>query len=83
MNDDGDAGRRARRAARQYLRSVAAQQQPFFLVVSLVNPHDVLVYPNSYARTAATTTPGCEGDIELPPPSTRTSPPSRACRRSS
>jgi arylsulfatase A-like enzyme len=31
-----------------YLNSVAATQQPFFLVVSLVNPHDVLFYPKSF-----------------------------------
>ena len=31
-----------------YLRSEAAKQQPFFLVVSLVNPHDVLAYPTSW-----------------------------------
>ena len=31
-----------------YLASVAAAQQPFFLIVSLVNPHDVLFYPNTY-----------------------------------
>jgi arylsulfatase A-like enzyme len=34
--------------AMDYLRSVAVQQQPFFLVVSLVNPHDVLAYPLTY-----------------------------------
>ena len=28
-----------------YLRSIAPGRQPFFLVVSLVNPHDVLAYP--------------------------------------
>ena len=33
----------------QYLSSTAAQQQPFFMVVSLVNPHDVLFYPKTYA----------------------------------
>jgi choline-sulfatase len=33
----------------QYLTSAAAKSQPFFLVVSLVNPHDVLFYPKSYA----------------------------------
>jgi len=32
----------------QYLRDTAAQSQPFFMVVSLVNPHDVLFYPSSY-----------------------------------
>jgi choline-sulfatase len=48
-----------------YLRSVAAKQQPFFLVVSLVNPHDVLAYPttafdNGYNRKWV------QGDIKLP-----------------
>ena len=33
----------------QYLSSAAAQSQPFFMVVSLVNPHDVLFYPKTYA----------------------------------
>ena len=37
--EEGDEG------AIAYLKSVAATQQPFFLVVSLVNPHDVLAYP--------------------------------------
>ena len=32
----------------QYLGSTAAQSQPFFMVVSLVNPHDVLLYPSNY-----------------------------------
>jgi arylsulfatase A-like enzyme len=32
----------------QYLSSVAAQSQPFFMVVSLVNPHDVLLYPTNF-----------------------------------
>jgi len=31
-----------------YLRKVAVEQQPFCLVVSLVNPHDVLFYPNNF-----------------------------------
>jgi choline-sulfatase len=34
--------------ALQYLQTVAAQQQPFFMVVSLVNPHDVLSYPRDF-----------------------------------
>jgi choline-sulfatase len=33
-----------------YLGSVAATQQPFFLIVSLVNPHDVLFYPRTYRQ---------------------------------
>ena len=32
--------------ALQYLSSTAAQQQPFFMVISVVNPHDVLFYPS-------------------------------------
>ncbi len=34
----------------QYLGSTAAQQQPFFMVISLVNPHDVLFYPELLLR---------------------------------
>ena len=29
---------------------IAAAREPFALIVSLVNPHDVLAYPSSYAR---------------------------------
>ncbi len=47
MNDDGDVDA-GDEGVLAYLNSVAAQQQPFFLVVSLVNPHDVLFYPNNY-----------------------------------
>jgi choline-sulfatase len=36
-----------------YLKSTAAQQQPFFLIVSLVNPHDVLSYPLNYDAPGA------------------------------
>jgi len=64
MDDNGpvDAGKEGVLA---YLRSVAAKQQPFFLVVSLVNPHDVLAYPttafdNGYNRKWV------QGDIKLP-----------------
>ena len=34
--------------ALQYLQGAAAQEQPFFMVVSLVNPHDVLSYPRDF-----------------------------------
>ncbi len=34
----------------QYLSGAAAQSQPFFAVVSLVNPHDVLFYPKTYTE---------------------------------
>jgi choline-sulfatase len=51
----------------EYLRSVATQQQPFFLVVSLVNPHDVLSYPINYdAPDAGYDSSDLVGDIGLP-----------------
>jgi arylsulfatase A-like enzyme len=37
----------------EYLTSAASRQQPFFLVVSLVNPHDVFAYPNAYDSPGA------------------------------
>jgi arylsulfatase A-like enzyme len=47
MNSEGtpEAGTEG---AVQYLRDTAARSQPFFMVVSLVNPHDVLLYPKTY-----------------------------------
>ena len=49
----------------QYLETVADQQQPFFLVVSLVNPHDVLFYPGTYEQ-AGYDDSWLEGEIGLP-----------------
>jgi choline-sulfatase len=49
----------------QYLSSTAAQSQPFFLVVSLVNPHDVLFYPKTYA-SAGYDNAWLQGEIEPP-----------------
>lgn len=57
---DGDEG------VMQYLDTVASAQQPFFLVVSLVNPHDVLFYPSTYIQ-AGYDDSWLEGDIGLPP----------------
>lgn len=34
--------------ALEYLSGQAAKEQPFCMVISLVNPHDVLFYPNTY-----------------------------------
>jgi arylsulfatase A-like enzyme len=34
--------------ALEYLSVQAAKEQPFCMVISLVNPHDVLFYPNTY-----------------------------------
>jgi arylsulfatase A-like enzyme/DNA-binding beta-propeller fold protein YncE len=47
MFDDGDvvAGQEG---AIAYLEQAATQEAPFFLTVSLVNPHDVLAYPANY-----------------------------------
>ncbi len=49
----------------QYLSSVAAQQQPFFCVASLVNPHDVLFYPSTYA-TGGYDDSWLQGEIQPP-----------------
>lgn len=50
----------------QYLSSAAAQQQPFFLVISLVNPHDVLFYPSKTFQEAGYDKSWLQGDIEVP-----------------
>ncbi len=49
----------------QYLSSKAAQDQPFFMVVSLVNPHDVLFYPKTYDSSGYDDA-WLQGEIELP-----------------
>lgn len=49
-----------------YLRDVAARQQPFLLVVSLVNPHDVLSYPQTWQDGGYETTDWLDGDLGLP-----------------
>ena len=49
----------------QYLSTTAAKSQPFFMVVSLVNPHDVLLYPKAYV-SGGYDTKWLEGEIELP-----------------
>jgi arylsulfatase A-like enzyme len=48
MTADGDPAA-GDEGALPYLRSEAAKQQPFFLTVSLVNPHDVLAYPAGFS----------------------------------
>jgi arylsulfatase A-like enzyme len=50
----------------QYLSSAAARQQPFFLVISLVNPHDVLFYPSRTFEEAGYDPSWLQGDIEVP-----------------
>jgi arylsulfatase A-like enzyme len=49
----------------QYLRDTAAKSQPFFMVVSLVNPHDVLLYPSSFV-SGGYDDKWLKGEIELP-----------------
>jgi arylsulfatase A-like enzyme len=57
--EEGDEGVLA------YLKYVAAGQTPFFLIVSLVNPHDVLAYPNT-AMQNGYTPDWLRGEIGLP-----------------
>jgi choline-sulfatase len=49
----------------QYLSTTAARSQPFFMVVSLVNPHDVLLYPKSFT-SGGYDAAWLEGEIGLP-----------------
>lgn len=49
-----------------YLSAVAGEQQPFFLVISLVNPHDVLFYPSKTFEEAGYDESWLHGDIEVP-----------------
>jgi choline-sulfatase len=66
MNSVGDAASGAE-GVLQYLNSTAATQQPFFLVVSLVNPHDVLFYPRTYEKgDTGYDDSWLQGDIRLP-----------------
>lgn len=64
MNSVGDTAS-GTEGVLQYLNSVAAQQQPFFMVISLVNPHDVLFYPKTYLG-AGYDDSWLQGTIRLP-----------------
>ncbi len=48
-----------------FLASEASRQQPFCLIVSLVNPHDVLAYPTNF-EAFGYTNEWLKGSIELP-----------------
>ncbi|HWC07995.1 MAG TPA: sulfatase-like hydrolase/transferase [Solirubrobacterales bacterium] len=50
----------------QYLSSVAAKEQPFFMVISLVNPHDVLFFPSKTFEEAGYDKSWIRGEIEPP-----------------
>jgi len=65
MESEGNA-QQATEGALQYLDGVAEQQEPFFLVVSLVNPHDVLFYPSRTFEESGYDDSWLAGDIELP-----------------
>ncbi len=79
MTDDGDV-RTGEEGALAYLRSAAAKQQPFFLVISLVNPHDVLFFRRR-STSPATRSRCSRVTSSCRPPSARTSRPSRGRRR--
>jgi choline-sulfatase len=64
MNSQGSAPD-GTEGALQYLSTAAAQSQPFFLVVSLVNPHDVLFYPKHYVADGYDKS-WLEGEIDPP-----------------
>jgi choline-sulfatase len=48
-----------------FIQNVAVNMQPFCLIVSLVNPHDVLMYPRNY-KNAGYDDGWLDGDIGLP-----------------
>jgi choline-sulfatase len=59
-------GEGAAEGALQYLSSIAAKEQPFFMVISLVNPHDVLFYPSRTFEEAGYDDSWLEGSIHAP-----------------
>lgn len=65
MNSVGDVAD-GTEGALQFLNSYAAQQQPFCMVISLVNPHDVLLYPR-HLTDGGYDDSWLEGTIGLPP----------------
>lgn len=65
MNSEG-AAPGGNEGALDYLRSAAAKEQPFFMIISLVNPHDVLFYPSTTKQAAYLGPEWFQGDIGLP-----------------
>lgn len=49
----------------QYLRNRARDPKPFFLVIALVNPHDVLFYPSKFVESTYSESL-LYGDVQLP-----------------
>lgn len=64
MDSDGDPAA-GEEGVLQFLQSRTPSDRPFCLVVSLVNPHDVLLYPK-YLTEGGYDESWLEGDIELP-----------------
>ncbi len=64
MTSVGDYGT-GDEGALEFLTSVAASEQPFFMIISLVNPHDVLAYPRNF-EAAGYSREWLEGEIGLP-----------------
>ena len=64
INSDGTP-QAGTEGALQYLSTAAAHDQPFFMVVSLVNPHDVLFYPDNFTAGGYDTS-WLQGEIGLP-----------------
>jgi len=59
-------GRGANEGSLQYLNSREAQNGPFFMVISLVNPHDVLFYPNEAFQEAGYDNAWLRGEMHPP-----------------
>jgi arylsulfatase A-like enzyme len=70
VDNDGrfvdSTGEGADEGALQYLSSTAAKEQPFFMVISLVNPHDVLFYPNKSFEEAGYDDSWLQGSVQVP-----------------
>jgi choline-sulfatase len=73
VDNDGrfvdSTGEGAAEGVLQYLGSAAVKEQPFFMVISLVNPHDVLFYPSRTFEEAGYDDSWLEGSIQPPPTS--------------
>lgn len=65
MESNGTA-ESGKEGALQWLLTEAEKSQPFFLVISLINPHDVLFYPGNYDASGYSQDM-LVGDIKLPP----------------
>lgn len=70
VDNDGrfvdSVGEGAAEGTLQYLGSRAAKEQPFFMVISLVNPHDVLFYPSRTFEEAGYDESWLQGSIRAP-----------------